>query len=53
MVDNTLGQLWKEGRPNSTLTNGLEFYIKPNNPELIPSRDLKSVERYYILSTLV
>ena len=44
MVDNTLGQLWKEARPNTTITNGLEFYIKPNNPELIPSRDLKSVE---------
>jgi hypothetical protein len=44
MVDNTLGQLWKEARPNATITNGLEFYIKPNNPELIPSRDLKSVE---------
>jgi type II restriction/modification system DNA methylase subunit YeeA len=44
MVDNTLGQLWKEARPNTTITNGLEFYIKPNNPELIPSRDLKSLE---------
>lgn len=44
MVDNTLGQLWKEGRPNTTIINGLEFYIKPNNPELIPSRDVKSVE---------
>jgi len=44
MVDNTLGQLWKEGRPNSTIIDGLEFYIKPNNPELIPSREIKSVE---------
>lgn len=44
MVDNTLGQLWKEGRPNSTIIDGLEFYIKPNNPELIPSRKIKSVE---------
>lgn len=44
MVDNTLGQLWKEARPNTTITNGLEFYIKPNNPELIPSRELISVE---------
>lgn len=44
MVDNTLGQFWKEARTNTTITNGLEFYIKPNNPELIPLRDLKSVE---------
>jgi len=44
MVDNTLGQLWKEARPDTTIDDRLEFYIKPNNPELIPSRDLKSVE---------
>ncbi|MDB4642821.1 BREX-1 system adenine-specific DNA-methyltransferase PglX [Flavobacteriaceae bacterium] len=44
MVDNTLGQLWKEARPNTSITGGLEFYIKPNNPELIPLRDLKSIE---------
>ena len=44
MVDNTLGQLWKEARPNTTLTNELKFYIKPENPELIPIRKLKSPE---------
>lgn len=44
MVDNTLGQLWKEARPNTAITNDLEFYIKPNNPELIPSGEVKSVE---------
>ena len=44
MVDNTLGQFWKEARPNTNITKGLEYYIKPNNPELIPLRDLKSLE---------
>ena len=44
MVDNTLGQLWKEARPSTNITNGLEFYIKPNNAEIIPTRDLKSIE---------
>ena len=44
MVDNTLGQFWKEASPNTKVTEGLEFYIKPNNPELIPTRDLNSIE---------
>ncbi len=44
MVDNTLGQLWKEARPNTNIINSLEFYIKPHNPELIPSRKAKSIE---------
>lgn len=44
MVDNTLGQLWKEARTNTAITNDLEFYIKPDNPELIPSREVKSIE---------
>jgi type II restriction/modification system DNA methylase subunit YeeA len=44
MVDNTLGQLWKEVRPNTNIINSLEFYIKSNNPELMPSRELKSIE---------
>jgi len=44
MVDNTLGQFWKETVPNTTITDDLEFYIKPNNPELIPQRSVKSPE---------
>ena len=44
MVDNTLGQLWKEARPTTKITNDLEFYIKPANPELIPERKIESVE---------
>jgi hypothetical protein len=44
MVDNSLGQYWKEARPNTNILKNLQFYIKPNNPELIPSRNLKSPE---------
>ncbi|MBW6480887.1 MAG: BREX-1 system adenine-specific DNA-methyltransferase PglX, partial [Bacteroidales bacterium] len=44
MVDNTLGQLWKEMRPNSRLTDNLEFYIKPENESVLPRRELKSPE---------
>lgn len=44
MVDNSLGQLWKEARPNTNLCDGLKFYIKPQNPELIPQRKVSSPE---------
>ena len=44
MVDNTLGQYWKEARPNTSILGNLEFYIKPANPELIPNRQVKSPE---------
>jgi type II restriction/modification system DNA methylase subunit YeeA len=44
MVANTLGQLWKEARPDTKITDHLEFYIAPNNPETIPTREVKSVE---------
>jgi len=44
MVDNSLGQLWSEARKDSKITDSLEFYIKPNNPELIPERNIISIE---------
>ena len=44
MVDNTLGQLWKEARPKTKITKDLEFYIKPENEAIIPNRDVKSPE---------
>jgi len=44
MVDNTLGQYWKEARPNTKILNSLRFYIKPHNPELIPKREINSPE---------
>ena len=44
MVDNSLGQLWSEARKDSMITNSLEFYIKPNNPELLPERNIASIE---------
>ena len=44
MVDNTLGQYWQEARPETKLTENLKFYIRPNNPELIHSREVQSPE---------
>ncbi len=44
MVDNTLGQLWVEIDPGSSLTNSLEFYIKPADKDKIPDRESKSIE---------
>jgi hypothetical protein len=38
MVDNSLGQYWKEVNPKTQLTDDLEFYISSQNPELIPKR---------------
>lgn len=44
MVDNTLGQFWKEARPKTNIINILEFYINPESVNLIPQRELKSIE---------
>jgi type II restriction/modification system DNA methylase subunit YeeA len=44
MVDNTLGQYWSELYPDSKLLTTLEYYIKPENPELLPHREIKSIE---------
>ncbi len=44
MVDNTLGQLWTEVNPRTTLTTHLEFYIKPENIDSLPAREKKSIE---------
>ena len=44
MVDNTLGQYWKEARPNTRILNDLEFYIKPENENIIPKRKVNSPE---------
>lgn len=44
MVDNTLGLLWKEARPNTKILIDLAFYIKPKNESLIPRREIKSPE---------
>lgn len=44
MVDNTLGQLWKEISPTTNLTRHLEFYIKPADESVIPQRSNKSPE---------
>ncbi len=44
MVDNTLGQLWSEIKPNTTVTDSLDFYIKPAYKEQLTPRTKKSIE---------
>jgi hypothetical protein len=46
MVDNTLGQFWKEARPKTQILKHLEFYIKPENEEIIPKREVRSPEDF-------
>jgi type II restriction/modification system DNA methylase subunit YeeA len=49
IVDNTLGRMWLEVRPDSNLKNHLEFYVEPSDKENIPSRDIKSPEEIKFL----
>lgn len=44
MVDNTLGQFWKEARPKTNIINFLKFYINPEDENIIPQRESKSIE---------
>jgi len=44
MVDNTLGQLWTEINPSTKITDSLKYYIKPNDLDVLPSCQSKSVE---------
>ncbi len=44
MVDNTLGQVWSEIRPNSKVMESLEFYIKPTYTDKLEPRVAKSIE---------
>ncbi|MCC5907046.1 MAG: BREX-1 system adenine-specific DNA-methyltransferase PglX [Balneolaceae bacterium] len=44
MVDNTLGQIWSEINPNTSILSELEFYIKPAYEEQLVDRERKSVE---------
>ncbi len=53
MVDNTLGQFWQEARPKSTITEQLEFYIKPHHENIIPKRNVKSPEDITFLDPCV
>ncbi len=53
MVDNTLGQFWKEARPKSRITEQLEFYIKPYHENNIPERNVKSPEDITFLDPCV
>lgn len=44
MVDNTLGQIWSEIRPDSKVIDTLEFYIKPTYTDKLSKRESKSIE---------
>jgi hypothetical protein len=44
MVDNTLGQLWSEINPETTILSKLEFYIKPAYTEQLQPRPKKRLE---------
>ncbi len=44
MVDNTLGQLWKELHPKTKLTQSLQFYIEPQKSQSIPERTPMPIE---------
>lgn len=44
MVDNTLGQMWIEMNPSTTILNQLEFYIDPSYTEEIQPRKSKRLE---------
>ena len=44
MVDNTLGQIWSEIKPNTTILSELEFYIKPAYIDQLEKRNPKSIE---------
>ena len=44
MVDNTLGQVWSEIRPDSKVIDTLEFYIKPTYTDKLSKREPKSIE---------
>jgi type II restriction/modification system DNA methylase subunit YeeA len=49
IVDNTLGRIWLEARPNSNLKDHLEFYIEPADQEAIPNRNIKTPEEIKFL----
>jgi hypothetical protein len=44
MVDNTLGQLWSEINPATSILNKLEYYIKPTYTHKLQPRAKKKVE---------
>lgn len=49
MVENTLGRMWLEARPNSNLKEHMEFYIEPNDKANIPFRKINSPEEITFL----
>lgn len=49
MVENTLGRMWLEARPNSNLKEYMEFYIEPTDKDKIPPRTIASPEEITFL----
>ncbi|AEI50611.1 BREX-1 system adenine-specific DNA-methyltransferase PglX [Runella slithyformis] len=44
LVDNTLGQVWAEMNPNTTILDKLEFYIEPSYKNQLSTRSKKRLE---------
>lgn len=44
IVENTLGRMWLEAKPNSKLKEQMEFYIEPTDKDKIPHRTINSPE---------
>ncbi|KUO61377.1 hypothetical protein APF79_11990 [bacterium BRH_c32] len=49
IVENTLGRMWLEAKPNSQLKKQMEFYIEPVDKDKIPPRTLNSPEEIKFL----
>ena len=49
IVDNTLGRMWLEAKPDSKLKDFMEFYIEPTDKDKIPPRTINSPEEIKFL----
>lgn len=49
IVENTLGRMWLEAKPESKLKDYMEFYIEPADKDKIPPRTINSPEEIKFL----
>lgn len=49
IVENTLGRVWLEAKPESRLKDYMEFYIEPTDRDKIPPRTINSPEEIKFL----
>lgn len=49
IVENTLGRMWLEAKPDSGLKEYMEFYIEPTDKDKIPPRTINSPEEIKFL----